>query len=247
MNIRNFQSALSSRGVARPTHYYVEIVPPRIMQSDAAATAGKLNRIGMFCERIQIPGRIINTTKHMIYGVERSMPYGVQYQELPTSFICTDDMEARNFFDQWHSTMINMKDNTFQYYDDYVAEMRILKVNSMNNIASVYVLTEVFPSIITPQNLAYDSKEYLRLEVSFSYYNWLALPDLAINNIPLNIANSFDKVIGELTGQSFPPSSINLQDAARQLLAIAGPISMSFEDALNIARGFSGTLQNVFA
>lgn len=244
MNIRKFSAEVSKRGVARPTHYYIEIVPPKIMRQTSGTAQDKTNRLAMLCERTQIPGRIINATKHMIYGVERDMPFGVQYQDLPCTFICTDDMEVRNFFDQWQSLIVNMEDNTFSYYDDYVTDIYIVKVNNQNVPTSVHWIKEAYPSTIAPQQLGYGEKDLFRLDVTFAFYNWFSLYDIRQNGYqdPPNIV---PRVESEITGAILPPSNFSLNSVANQFLQVAGPVSISFQEAKRIAEDYSRFLRDI--
>lgn len=162
-------------GVASPTRYETFIRFPAAI-AQAFLDMALLN---ITTEMTEIPGRQIATTPQIIYGVARKMPYGVVYNDLPMTFICTNDMKARTIFDQWHSAITDPTNNYFNYYDDYVGEIYIFKKDEQNNRPYFVVLEEAYPITIEAQQLdAGATDQYLRLNVQIAYRRWRNLGDL---------------------------------------------------------------------
>lgn len=243
VSIDKIQSIINRGGIARPTHYYFHIdTPPKLARQTGLGKANP-ETIAALCERVQIPGRVISTTPHMIYGVERKMPFGVLYQELPATFIVTDDMMIRHFFDEWHSSINNPFDNSFEYYNEYVTNMVIMKIDNQNRRISVYYVEEAYPGVISPQQLSYADKDYLRLEITFHYRRWFTLLDLeragvSAPNIELpKIPSSFTPDL------LLPPTRGNVEDVAKALLAKAAPQSLTFQQATGLANQYGQFLR----
>jgi hypothetical protein len=250
MEIKRIQSLLQREGLARPTHYYVQIVPPPALRSSGVVGSiiggANTNTVGVLCERINIPGRIINTTPHMIYGVERKMPFGVQYQEIPATFICTDKFSVRHFFDEWHSAINNPFDNSFAYYNEYTTDMIIMKVDNQNSTVGVFYVEEVYPGIINPQQLAYGEKDYFKLDITFFYRRWATIADYRRNNKQPLTGIEIPALSGTFNPDvSFPPSPLNIEDIARSLLVLNPPVSLTFGEAKGIVANYNNFLETV--
>jgi hypothetical protein len=243
VDISKMQSIINKGGIARGTHYYVHIQTPPKLVPQAGVGSSNPDTIGALCESIQIPGRIISTTPHMIYGVERKMPFGVTYQELPASFIVTDDMMIRHFFDEWHSSINNPFDNSFEYYDQYVTNMVIMKIDNMNRRVSTYYVEEVYPGVINPMQMSYADRDYLKLDIVFYYRRWTTLMDykrlgVQAPNIEIpSLPSTFDPNV------LVPPTRGNVEDIAKTMLATQAPKSVTFEQATGLVTKYAEFLR----
>lgn len=185
-------------GVAQPCHYVCTILPPIDIQNknkglSALLGFDALKNISLLAERAELPGRQFLTTEHKIYGTQRKMPYGLAYNSMNITFICTNYMAERTFFDIWHQYIIGPRSQYMEYYSDYVGQVIIQKRNNdidgnyissreeatqgLANKLSTYVLEEAYPVSIQPQELSYDGDGYLKLTVEFAYAKWTSSLD----------------------------------------------------------------------
>lgn len=170
MNIDKMIAELNrGGGVASPARFQVNVHFPTKL--------GAISQFGdasvLLAEITELPGRQIATTPQIMYGLARKMPYGVVYNDLPITFICTNSMNLRHLFDEWHSLITDPTNNFFNYYNDYVGTIDILKLDEQNNIKYRYYLDEVFPITIESQGLDYAATDqYLKLTVQFAYRRW---------------------------------------------------------------------------
>lgn len=204
MSIRKVSSIINSgRGVAAPNRYQVLVNFP----SGLAGASILRREIAFLAEIAELPGRQIATTPQMIYGVQRKMPYGVIYDDLNITFICTNDMLVRSVFDQWHSIITDPTNNYFNYYDTYVGNLEIQKLDEQNNTTYTILVEEVYPITITAQELNSNSQnEYLRLNISFAYRRWRTPLDS-----PNGAFSGPDVVFGDTSGAlTLPPALPNI-------------------------------------
>lgn len=162
MTIKKVQSLLEKgQGVASPNRYQVLVnFPVGLIGANIAR-----EQIAFLAEVAELPGRQIATTPQMIYGVQRKMPYGVVYDDLNITFICTNNMLIRSVFDQWHSIITDPTNNYFNYYDTYVGSLEIQKLDERNSTRYRILLEEVYPVLISSQELNSGTvNEYLRLD-----------------------------------------------------------------------------------
>ena len=201
-----------SGGMAQPCHYICNISAPNAFLSQSAINLivpgaslllgpviGIASRqISMLAESTSIPGRQLATQEHQIFGTIRKMPYGVVYDDFTVTFMCTNSMLERTFFDIWHQFIISPGSQYMEYYTDYVSTISIQKIdNSLDPISSVgsmistYTLEEAYPVSIQTQELSYGSTdEYLKLTVQFAYSKWKCTLDKLFPGDP-NVASPF--------------------------------------------------------
>lgn len=218
-------------GPALGCQYVFTIVPPLIMfnlddvvdnikalDTGALIQSGlqgyllsKTRDISLLAESVSIPGRQLMTTEHRIFGTVRKMPYGVLYDDLTVTFICTNSMMERTFFDIWQQLIISPGSQYMEFYENYVGTIVIQKISNkvarttkevtdkegnkstvidkidevgLHENLSTYVVMEAYPISIQAQELNYADGEYLKLTVQFAYAKWKSVLDLAMPNNP---------------------------------------------------------------
>ena len=149
----------------------------------------KARQVSILAETISIPGRQLLSTEHRIFGTVRKMPYGVLYEDLTATFICTNSMIERTFFDVWQQLIISPGSQYMEFYENYVGSIVIQKISNnvkpnKNEKLATYVLQEAYPISIQSQELSYGDTEYLKLTVQFAYSRWKSALDFAMPNNP---------------------------------------------------------------
>lgn len=177
------KSALSNSlagGPAKACHFTTLIQPPPIMTAFAYPATVALSTL---TEEAQLPGRQFATTPFIMYGTTSKMPYGVIYDDLTLTFICTNNMLERTFFDTWQRLISDPTNNFFNYYDEYVTDIQIIKLrpDGTDLGAPTYITTieEAYPVTIETQELSWSSENYLQLRVQFAYRRWRNVLDRA--------------------------------------------------------------------
>ena len=160
-------------GISRPNQYQVTIIPkigiPNLFSRE----------LTILCQSAELPGRSMAVTPQTIYGVQRKMPYGVIYDDLNLSFICTGVMQERVFFDRWQSFITDPTNNYFNYYDDYVADIDIFKFNEAGQAWYYQRVEEAYPLSVQTQSLeSGDENGYLILDVTFAYRRWRSAEEI---------------------------------------------------------------------
>jgi len=219
-NIDDIKSVLNiSNGPSLRSNYVVTIVPPRAFLglgggiSFSGAGKGLLSllamkQLSMLAQNASLPGRTISTTPHRIYGTVREMPYGVLYAPITITFICTNIMVERAFFDLWQQSIVYPKSNYMNYYNDYVGRVLVQKVDNagwsvgsvVGEAISTFILEEAYPKVVQEQELAYGSKnEVMTLTVEFSYARWRSSLDYALD--ALTVTDPASSGLGVTSGR----------------------------------------------
>lgn len=205
-------------GPSDPSRYIFFIAPPKVLQGNVLSNIGgsiinaavgqeapelpQIVALSLQAEAISIPGKQMLTTPFFMYGTEQKLPYGVAYDDFTVRFLCTNSMRERSFFDQWHSGITNPMSNNWNFYDDYVTSLHIIKVppgssisdldsgditklgmglisgtgvdEAFNSLNLYYCkIEEAYPVTIQSQELSYETDTgYLTLSVQFAYRRW---------------------------------------------------------------------------
>ena len=193
-------------GPSIPSQYLCIITPPLGMMTSGAtgllggllSVAGSAN-LAIMATSVSIPGRAFATQDATMFGTTRKMPYGVIYDSITISFLCTNSMFERTFFDAWHQFIMSPSSQYIEYYDNYKADIVIKKLKGsgldnvlqfeppgadpplaeLGNILSTYVIEEAYPYRIGAQELSSEMGDtILKLDVEFYYRRWRSVIDL---------------------------------------------------------------------
>lgn len=165
------------------------------------------------CESTDLPGRAIATTTQKIYGPEEKFPYQTTYNDISLTFICTDKMEEKNFFDAWLEYINPSVTFNFKYKEKYAVNLRINQYDVRNRVSYSVDLVEAFPIGINEMPLDWSSDGYHKLTVTFAYTKWRnnSVQALAMQLLETGQISPIDSVVRGAaegaTGISIPSTS----------------------------------------
>jgi hypothetical protein len=194
-------------GPALPSQYLCVIVPPMGMLTAGAggilsaglSLAGSAN-LAIMATEVSIPGRQFQTRDATMFGTTRKMPVAVFYDSIKISFLCTNSMFERTFFDAWHQFIMSPSSQYIEYYDNYKTDIVIKKLKGsgivdsllafepptidpplaeIGSILSTYTIEEAYPYRIGAQELSSSATDgILKLDVEFYYRRWTSVIDM---------------------------------------------------------------------
>jgi hypothetical protein len=176
--IDNFLSTLSKhKGPARAHSYLVHITSKKI--------GSRLTDICALCDTAELPGKSFDTSVYTMYGPPRKMPYKEQFGDLALSFICTNQMIEKRYFDFWQTLIVNPYTSNLGYYDEYVGEVYVFTLSPEHKLTYGVKFEEAYPLNVNPITLSYgDTNTYARLTVNFAYRKWTDIPVTIDDLIP---------------------------------------------------------------
>ena len=247
--IGQFISQISmGEGVARPNRYLVRFWlnnklktitygqdvqggPPPRQRNDYYTNAEMLRNVNMMCNKVTMPSRDVNTTKHITYGPGREMPYAYSYPgNIDCTFYGDKYLRQRAFFESWQTQIFSEDSHNMNYYDDYVGHMDIYQLGASggeadrDRITYAVRLEEVYPETIGSIEYDYGANDTLiNVPINLRYRKW---KNLTIDDINLaSIGKSQGDVPTIKKGQDFglfggllsklPPE---LQRAGKQII-----------------------------
>lgn len=186
-SIADFKASFSKE-LARPSKFDVNIPVPLGM----IPYRGTSRMLTMRCENAELPGRTIATTSMKIYGVEEKFPYMSSYNDLSLTFIVSDDMKEKLFFDAWLNWINPNISYNLKYKQEYSVALRINQYDVQNKVSYSVDLVDAYPIAVNGLDLNWSAEGYHKLTVTFAYTSWRdnSLKTLAMDYLENVLADS---------------------------------------------------------
>ena len=165
--ISDFIERVKIGGLARTNRYLVTIGQP-----NGFVYPMETRLAGLFCDGAQLPGMNIDSTPHKVFGESREMPYGISYNPLNLNFYVDADMKLRKFFDKWFEKIVDPVSKSISYYDEYTTTITIEVLDVTDRVTYRVELIEAWPKSIGEIMMGYESRDPMKLPVTFQYKNW---------------------------------------------------------------------------
>ena len=178
--VNNLAGSLSKSGVAQASHFEVYIF---------GSKAGGGRDLALRADSVNIPGRTIATTEHRFinYGPLSKVPYSQVYGDLNVSFIMSEDMREKSFFEEWQNEMVNT--GAFEsertgswgstnaafnthYYDNYAGTVEVRQYGANGELRTIHKILDAYPVLIGEVGMDWSSGELLKLQVTFAFRNY---------------------------------------------------------------------------
>ena len=162
MSISDFQSNIGN--LARPNLFKVHIFTNGVKTPSMDFKKGLVFK----CHTASIPGLTIATTDN---GVGyRGLAYQKLYEDISLSFYCGEEMRELQFFQDWMKKMVRPSDNRVGYYNDYIGNIDIIKIDRQWKSVMTTHLIDAYPKGISAMELGYGSNdEVMSVTVNFTY------------------------------------------------------------------------------
>lgn len=130
-------------GFARPNRYLVEFkLPVGINESgswiNSNSTRGNLQAferrysdgvMSFSCHTCNMPARTLMVYEHSQHSAPFKVPISQQYEPVTFAFHSSPDMIQRKFFETWQTTVININDNSLNYFVEYISDVKITQLD----------------------------------------------------------------------------------------------------------------------
>jgi hypothetical protein len=160
-SLNDFISSIKRNSLARQNRFTVSISSP------AGDQSGRL--VELFCEQATLPGIAFASQPVRTYGEQREVVYDRNYESITLTFLVDKDFAVKNYFDQWTDQVINPYTRLVGFYDNYVRDIVIMVQDTKDNDTYIAVLREAYPKSIAAVQLDHNSKDVVKLQVTFNY------------------------------------------------------------------------------
>ena len=197
-NINDFRSSFIGE-LARPSRFDVNIPIPLSLLPYIKNSRSLTYR----CENTHLPGRTFATTEQKIYGPVTKHPYLTTYNDIDMTFIVTDRMDEKLFFDAWLEYVNPSYNYNFAYKSDYSTVLTVTQYDVSNKTTYSVNLLDAYPVSMNQLDLNWSSDGYHKLNITFAYGSWQnnSLQSLGMQFVQAGISNAVD-VLGGLGGSA---------------------------------------------
>jgi hypothetical protein len=170
-NINEFLAYLDDGGVAKTSHFQVQIFAPE----------GDINQMRDMMYRadsVTMPGRSIGSTEHSFYGPTRKYGNDSLFKEVEITFILSEDLNEKLFFEEWQDLVVgpyrtgDTSDSAYDigFYEDYVGSIIIRHFNDSGDMTFSKKLIEAYPIAVGDLERDWENgAQIMRLSVTFTY------------------------------------------------------------------------------
>ena len=163
-------------GIAYNNKYMVTINKPPAFELPGGAQMRE--HLSMLCDTVSLPTKSLATYEKQIHGPVKAMPYRMTFTEASMSFIMTDSMEEKKYFDAWQNKIVDEKSGNLGFFDDYVCDINIKKfgrtaTDITSGVTYGVTLIDAWPSIVAEVQLSHSGgTEAMKLPVTFQFKKW---------------------------------------------------------------------------
>lgn len=167
-NITEFISSFNT-DIARPNRFNV-IIPAPLALLPYYNTSSLLS---LRCESTQLPSRTFATADQKI-GSNPIVKHAYQsnYNESEMTFIVSDDMSEKVFFDAWMEYINPSYTFDFNYRNDYISTLTVNQYGVDNKLTYSINLIDAFPIAVNQLDLDWSNDGHHKLTVVFAYRYW---------------------------------------------------------------------------
>lgn len=170
-NISNFISKFPKE-FARPYNFSVVITGINSIVSGVTSES-----LSFRCEASELPSRTFSLVEQKTYGPVQYFPVQNFYEKVNLTFLCSDDMSEKIFFDSWMDQISNSTQGVnggvrfdFNYKNTYSTTVQIIQYDLTGNESFKVNLYEAYPISVHPMKLDWGaSNEIHKLNVTFVY------------------------------------------------------------------------------
>lgn len=164
-SLSEFIGSVKSSGLARTNRFAVTIGTPEGMptyDSDA-------RMVRMYCEQCTLPGISYATSPVRTFGESKEFVYDRTFESIALTFYVDRAMRVKNYFDEWQNLIVNPYTRHVGFYKNYISDIAITVQDTLNANTYLCTLYEAYPKTVGAVQLDMNSKDIMRMTVTFAY------------------------------------------------------------------------------
>ena len=158
--LNDFISKVKEVSLARQNRFTVSISSP---------ADGDTNLTELFCEQSVLPGMSFASQPVRTYGEQREVVYDRTFESVTLTFLVDRQYKVKEYFDKWMDKVVDPNTRLVGFYDEYVKDMTIVTQDTKDNDTYYVLLREVYPKSISAVTLDHNSKDVVKIQVTFNY------------------------------------------------------------------------------
>lgn len=186
-SINSFIGAFGELGPAKANKFRVEFTLPRGIEKSGVFTntnseSGKISsiqsqlngrgQINLMCHTCTLPMRDLSGAEIAQFGPPFRMPFSASYTPVSFTFYSGADLAVRKYFETWQTAVTNISSNTFNFYNEYTADVRINVLDAEMNEVYYVDLYECWPSNVSMIDYSYSNTDALQNVATVLQYKY---------------------------------------------------------------------------
>lgn len=183
--LNDFISKIKSAHLARQNRFTVSIGKRK---TSSNSTTDSL--VELFCEQAVIPSISFSSQPVRTYGDQREVVYERNFESVTLTFLVDRQFLVKDYFDQWTNEIVDPALRHIGYYEDYIRDIEIRVQDTKDNDTYSVTLCEAYPKTISAITLDHNSKDIMKMQVTFNYkyhLNVVSLSDSSTTKDPKKI------------------------------------------------------------
>lgn len=186
LDVKNFLAHLNKGSVAKPSKYWVELLPPPgagdTESVDPGSKAGAIQGIfsadeqknfSLRCITAQMPGKSVQTSEYRQRNIPYKLPYTASYDDVTVTFVASENLQERKILEVWMNAVINVTDGTLNFYNEYKGNIKIHQLDYDGNQVYSVMLVDAYPVAVSPVDYSFGSQnELVNVSATFTYKYW---------------------------------------------------------------------------
>lgn len=180
-------------GFARQNRYIVSfMMPPGINETGSWVNSESSNgqiqtiendlnndgAINISCHTASLPARTLMVYPLTQHSAPFNVPYSQQYDPVTFSFYGANYLRQRHFFDVWQTAVVNINDNSMNFFDEYTQDVEIWQLDRMGNRTYGVKLFAAWPLSIAEVPYSYSANNaVVEVSVTLSFKLWKSAYD----------------------------------------------------------------------
>lgn len=182
-------------GVMRPNKYLIKFNLPKGVSGsepfvDTKVRSGMIQAndmrynlngsINIKCHTASFPQRNLATSDRAQNSSVFRVPYTQVYDPVTFSFYADSRGDTRRYFDIWQNTVINVRSNTLNFYDEFTSNIEIWSLDEADNRAYGVRIEEAYPIAVGAMDISFgNSGTYQTITTTLQYRRWTEIGSTA--------------------------------------------------------------------
>lgn len=152
---------------------------------NSESSIGSLSSLGMSlnsqgavqigCHTCNMPARTLMVYRHNQHSAPFDVPYSQQYEPVTFGFYCSSTLRERHFFGAWQTAIVNINDNSMNFFDEYTQDVKIHQVDREGNKTYGVTLYAAYPLALGELQYDYGTNNQVQtMTVTLAFKLWKA-------------------------------------------------------------------------
>lgn len=140
-------------------------------------------QINVKCHTATFPSRQIDTLMFKSNSVNFRVPWNINYEPITLIFYADGNLDSREYFELWQSAVMNFGNNTSNFYNEYVSDVKLYLQNDYGADTYGIILYECYPVTISVLEVgAANTNTPLNIMVTLTFKSWIPMSNSNVHD-----------------------------------------------------------------